>query len=179
MKTLVPLALASALCSACGSSLPLPTGPSENRPGPVPPVAIPPVGSPASGNLSASSVTATVSPKDSGGTYKFEYSIKFDLVETTGRSGATIDSIKVIVDEDGFLSGAYCWGTPIRVAPGGTLRLFASGVDEALGYCSPGPVGSSAAESELTVLLGFVDDQGQYGRLEIIARVSPLAGGAQ
>ena len=178
MRHVTALALAATVLGGCDVRH-SPSAPSRNEGAPIRPVAIPPGGSPTSSALRADLLTATVrrlptNSREPSHGLPFQYSVKFNLVETTGLGGATLDSIQIVVNGDSFLSGAYCWGAAIRVAPGQTLQLFADGVDEALGYCSPGPVASTAAASTLMLLAGFIDDQGRYGRLEAIANVSPI-----
>jgi hypothetical protein len=97
------------------------------------------------------------------------YDAKFVLVETSGISGAVITSVTVI-DPRGnseiFAPG--CWRTELRVAAGGALDVFETGVGMAV-YCRPG-ASPSAVTSELRVSVTFVDDSGTSGQVSAIAR---------
>jgi hypothetical protein len=90
---------------------------------------------------------------------------RFKLTETGGRSGATIQGIQSSVNGTVIhTTGADCWKTPIRVAPGATLDVFDAGSDS-LGGCAPAFSGRTDA-TRFTIVVTFTDDDGQRGSVE-------------
>ena len=100
----------------------------------------------------------------------YAYSVKFLLVETTGKSGATITNIRTSDGRNSDNTGYLCWRDPIRVEPGGTLDAFDSGW-EALLYCAPG-FGSSVPVPSMSVLVDYVDDDGRAGNVAATVAVT-------
>ena len=143
----VPLVFLLSACSPGAS----PTAPS----GATPPPAL------AGAVLTISGLTLeVVRPTQPGGT--FYYNERFQLTETGGKSGATIQNIQSTVENgNSENTGTSCWRQPIRVAPGGTLDTFDTGWDQ-LGYCAPFAA-SRAESSRVTVIVLFTDDEGRGG----------------
>ena len=102
-------------------------------------------------------------------TNSFVYFAEFDLAETSGRSGATVDALRLWLPTGAHAeSGVECWRRPIRVPAGGTFA-----VDDAfLGYCSPDPE-SVTAVFEVKLEVVFRDDAGAVGEAELIADIAP------
>jgi len=113
-------------------------------------------------NLSVE-VTAPVVPPDG-----FVYLAKFDLIETTGKSGATIQHVITSVDNGQSESTGECWND-LRVAPGGTLDTFREGWG--LSYCAPWTA-SPTRGSLLSVTVTFLDDDRQQGIVRATADAS-------
>ena len=80
--------------------------------------------------------------------------------------GALVYSIGTSISEDlpEFVD-ADCWGSPMRVGAGNSLR-----VDETLGYCAP-YVRSRAAVSSVSLEIAFVDDGARSGTIRADAPV--------
>jgi hypothetical protein len=102
---------------------------------------------------------------ESCGTTKFLYEPRFQLRETSGKSGATIQNLFVAdpVLGGGDNTGPGCWRIALRVPPGGTLDTFYS--DEGwnwLGYCGVWGGGTSATGA-VSVVVTFTDDDGVSG----------------
>ena len=147
------------LCSSACADHPTLTSPSlfvQPRPSLPGPVAV----GPSNAVLAMSDVTITVGgPADEPGTFYFI--TKFALTETGGTSGATIKDIWVsVAGGDSSGTGAGCWRTPIRVAPGATTDAFDAGWD-GLAYCAP--FGFGRVPSIVTINVSFVDDDGRAG----------------
>ena len=80
----------------------------------------------------------------------------FSLVETGGRSGATLESIR-FSDAAGETDDVdnWCWGdVPIRIAPNGSLDA------SALDYCQP-TIRTKAAGASATLAVSYRGDNGQ------------------
>jgi hypothetical protein len=94
----------------------------------------------------------------------FSYEPRFQLRETSGKSGATIQNLFVgAINGGGDNTGPVCWTTVLRVPPGGTLDTFYS--DEGwkwLGYCGVF-VGGNSAAGTVHVVVSFTDDHGVAG----------------
>jgi len=92
------------------------------------------------------------------------YEARFELKETSGKSGATIRSVAISVGGGEVEStGPDCWGEVVRVPSGGTLTYFDSGWED-LSYCAP--FAASRVEAEgFSVIVTFVDDDGRRGTL--------------
>jgi len=105
------------------------------------------------------------------GTDVFLYEPRFQLRETSGKGGATIQNLFVGgMNGRGDNTGPDCWGTALTVPPGGTLDTFYS--DEGwkwLGYCGVWGAGKSAAGA-VVVAVTFTDDNGDAGT--VVADVS-------
>jgi hypothetical protein len=90
---------------------------------------------------------------------------RFKLIETSGKSGATIQhiqsSLNGAVTHD---TGSECWTAPIRVRPGATLDLFDSG-SASLGDCAPS-FAARADATQIKVVVTFTDDEGRNGSAE-------------
>ena len=81
----------------------------------------------------------------------------FSLVETGGRSGATLESIR-FSDAAGEMDdvGNWCWGDfPIRIAPNGSLDA------SALDYCQP-TILTKAPGASATLTVSYRGDNGQH-----------------
>jgi hypothetical protein len=98
------------------------------------------------------------------GTDVFVYEPRFQLRETSGKSGATIRYFAIGSPAGGVdNTGPDCWRIELRVLPGGTLDTFYS--DEGwnwLGYCGVWGSGKNAAAT-VHVIVGFTDDNGIAG----------------
>jgi hypothetical protein len=147
------LAVASACNNTSSPSAPLPVPPAPPAPQPT-------------ASLVIEHTSLIVVPCPPGcGTDKFQYWPRFQLRETSGRSGATIQNLFVgdPVRGGGDNTGPGCWGSALRVPPGGTLDTFYS--DEGwdwLGYCGVYGSGTSAVGA-LAVVVTFTDDDGVAG----------------
>ena len=90
------------------------------------------------------------------------------LVETSGRGGATLDSIR-FSDAAGETDvvDSWCWGdTPVRIAPNGSLDA------SALGYCQPTILTMApGASATLTVL--YRGDNGRQATAVASAPIDP------
>ena len=134
---------------------------------PVPPVApVPPAPQPTA-SLAIEQTSLIVRPDPHG----YQYEPRFQLRETSGHSGATIQNIFLEnANGGGSNTGPGCWETVLRVPPGGTLDTFYS--DEGwnwLGYCGVWEGGQTAAVT-LQVVVSFTDDNGVAGT--VTAKVS-------
>jgi hypothetical protein len=123
------------IASACDNTS------SPSAPLRLPPV--PPAPQPAA-SLAIEQTSLIVRPNPQGDAFgePFPYEPRFQLRETSGKSGATIQGFLV----DGDNTGPGCWRTVLRVPPGGILDTFYS--DEGwnwLGYCGVWGGGKSAA----------------------------------
>lgn len=81
----------------------------------------------------------------------------FSLVETCGRSGATLESIR-FSDAAGETDAVdnWCWGDlPIRIAPNGSLDA------SALDYCQP-TILTRAPGASATLTVSYRGDNGQH-----------------
>jgi hypothetical protein len=103
----------------------------------------------------------------------FGYEPRFQLTETSGNSGATIQNVFVGDSKgSGDNTGPGCWRDALRVPPGGTLDTFYT--DEGLkwlGYCAPGS-GGRTQTPELLLVVSFTDDDGRTGTVQIVATVT-------
>ena len=103
----------------------------------------------------------------------FEYEPRFQLRETGGKSGATIQNVFLgAVNGGGDNTGPVCWRDVLRVPPGGTLDTFYT--DEGykwLGYCGVWSNGSSETPT-LQLIVTFTDDDGVTGRADAILRAA-------
>jgi hypothetical protein len=128
-----------------------------------PPVPLPPVPQPTA-SLAIEQTSLIVRPSAQGSGQRFEYEPRFQLRETSGKSGATIQNIFLEnMNGGGSNTGPGCWEAVLRVPPGGTLDTFYS--DEGwnwLGYCGVWEGGQSAAVT-LRVVVSFTDDNGVAG----------------
>jgi hypothetical protein len=98
----------------------------------------------------------------SGGLF---FNPRFQLTETSGKSGATIQHIQSSVN--GVVThntGSECWTAPIRIRPGATLDPFDSGSAN-LGSCAPSFAGRTDA-TQVKVVVAFTDDEGRNGSAE-------------
>src|SRR5687768_2558352 len=163
--------IASLLCAGCQSGSPLapPFPPAANpqaAPTALPP--IPPVvlGGPAASALAISSFTAHLFQRTAGAVFQYSPAT-LALSETTGQSGVTVHSIDVIsprgqIERDCPTS----IGGSIRIGPGQTQDLV-----RPVSYCMAYSVANSE-ETELTVRVGFVDDEGREGGVERVISVA-------
>ncbi len=98
----------------------------------------------------------------------FGYLPRFLLTETSRNSGATILDIVVIGPNGTDSTGPGCWRDRLRVPPGGTLDTFYTDAGLMwLLYCAPGSGGRSS-RPELRVIVNFVGDGGQTGKVEAV-----------
>ena len=130
----------------------------DNTPSPSAPLRLTPVVPPPAASLVIEQTSLIVLPDPQGDAFgePFLYEPRFQLRETNGKSGATIQGVFV----DGDSTGPECWKTVLRVPPGGILDTFYS--DEGwkwLGYCGPWGGGKSAAPT-VHVSVTFTDDSG-------------------
>jgi len=168
-RRLVALTL---FASACTHEV-APTAPSTT-PGPAPetiPFFVPPVPAPPNASLSIERLSILVGV--GAGVPGFWYEPRFELRETGGTSGATLQNIFVRhPDGGGDNTGPGCWRDVIRVPPGGMLDTFLTDEGSAwLGYCAP-VSGGSTETPQLAVVVTFTDDAGRSGRVEATARGS-------
>ena len=106
----------------------------------------------ASATMVISSFHVTAQPEGAG-----RILASFSLVETGGRSGATLESIR-FSDAAGETDeiGTWCWGdVPIRIAPGGSLDA------SALAYCQPALL-TKAPGTSATLTVTYRGDDGQH-----------------
>ena len=93
----------------------------------------------------------------------------FSLVETAGRSGATLDSIR-FTDAAGETDDVdnWCWGdVPVRIAPNGSLDA------SALDYCQPTIV-TRAPGASATLTVSYHGDNGQHATAVASAPIGPI-----
>ncbi len=164
--TLALSLLASLLCAACGNSSPTapPVRPAFVPP-PAPPTAGPPIpGGPAASSLVFSAITVQLFKR--GAPDPFQYVLAtLKLMETTGRSGITLQTISVLTPSGRTDSDCPGIGV-VHIDWGETLDLVPR-----LGYCMPYAVAKSE-ETQVTVHVGFVDDNGQLGAIQRTIDVS-------
>lgn len=97
------------------------------------------------------------------------YVHRFQLVETTGNSGATLLDIAIVSPNGGPNGtehvGPGCWGPSLRVPPGGTLNTFNSDLGLAgwLGYCA-----EWAGSPQFRLVVSYIGDGGQPGKVEAV-----------
>ena len=104
---------------------------------------------------------------------RFGYHVRFQLRETSGNSGATLQDVFVgdAVSGGGDHTGPGCWGQALRVPPGGTLDTFYTDAGVAwLSYCA---VGMAHPSQNVLVVVKFEDDDGRSG--SVVATL--MAGG--
>jgi hypothetical protein len=172
VTAIVFVALLTAV-AACGDRAEVPNAsppaPSVLPPSPPLPPAPAPPSAPglSSAVLVISNFRATETPASPNG---YAYSVKFLLVETTGKTGAIITNIRTSDGRDSDNTGYLCWRDPIRVEPGGTLDTFDAGW-EALVYCAPA-FWSSAPVLSMSVLVSYVDDDGRAGSVAATVNVT-------
>ena len=168
MRALIAVLLVAAsacVFAACAGS-PSPSAPSVSTPPAVTPARAP---APTSNAILAiSGYTVTIRPDEHGLLY---FNQKFTLLETGGKSGATIQKITSSVDgqvtDD---TGPSCWRQPIRVAAGAILDTFDTGWDS-LSYCAPFATGRTVP-ARLGVAVSFTDDDGHQGTVQATTSVS-------
>ena len=167
LRALLFVAALGGISSACARSA-SPSMPSVVAPSPVPPAPAPPPAPASNAILAISGYTVTVWPDAYGLLY---FNEKFTLVETGGKSGATIQKITSSVDgrvtDD---TGPGCWVQPIHVAPGGTLDAFDAGWDS-LSYCAPWGTGRTLP-ARVGVVVTYTDDDGHEGTVQATTTVS-------
>jgi hypothetical protein len=105
----------------------------------------------------------------------YSYEPRFLLRETSGKSAATLQEIKVTATP-GFseVTGPRCVG-PMHVPAGGTLDLFYTDANLAgLAYCSPFPSGTGNLDDarQIEVVVTFTDDAGGMGTAKAIASIT-------
>lgn len=170
-STLAYTLLGSLLCSGCQSGSPVaPPSPPATNPSPAP-AALPPIppvvlGGPAASALVVSSFTAHLFQRTAGAVFQYSPAT-LELSETTGRTGVTVHSIDVIsprgqVERD----CATSIGGSLRIGPGQTSDLV-----RPVSYCMKYSV-TNSEETQLTVRVGFVDDDGREGGIERIISVA-------
>ncbi len=137
---------------------------------PVPPPSVIPPPPPTVSSALASVVlenAKVIVHKTEGG---FGYDVRFQVRETGGKSGGTVQNVFVQnPDGGGDNTGPGCWVTPLRVPPSGILDTFYT--DEGsrwLSYCAPASGGNSAMPV-LRITVTFTDDQGGVGSAGAIA----------
>ena len=84
----------------------------------------------------------------------------FTLAETSGISGATIQSLISSIPGDTSITDIQCWVRPMRVQPGSILELTPA----VLGYCSP-TLNPAGVES-VSLRVNYIDDAGRAGATE-------------
>src|SRR5262245_32309222 len=139
----------------------------DNTSSPSAPLRVPPIPPPpqptASLVIEHTSLIVHPCPQNCGPDL-FLYEPRFQLRETSGKSGATIQNFFVgDAKGGGDNTGPGCWQIVLRVPPGGTLDTFYS--DEGwnwLGYCGVWGGGKSAAAT-VDIVVTFTDDNGVAG----------------
>jgi hypothetical protein len=150
MRILWALVALCSLGSLCACEIVNP--PAPTRPSPRPTTA--------ALSIENFSINVHVHPQPRVNAYLYEP--RFQLRETGGKSGATLEVIKFGGEE---LSGD-CLGS-VRVPPGETLETFHTGeVLQTWGYCALMSAGAAEAP-ELEVVVFFKDDAG--GRADVRA----------
>lgn len=135
--------------------------------GPSAPISLPTSPSPPAPPASAAALTISnvkveeFAPRP-GNAY-YAYPVRFWLIETTGKSGATIQNIAVTAGAETEGTGPGCWGETIHVAPGGTLDTFDTGYDN-LAYCAPAGASPTKVAS-VSLVVTFTDDDGHEGKV--------------
>jgi hypothetical protein len=160
------------LIASCSGTPSAPGPPPQSRPPaavPSPPAAVPLPTTAAS--LVIERISVLVYPQQLGD--PFGYEPRFQLRETSGNSGATIQNIFVgDLMGGGDNTDAGCWRATLRVPPGGTLDTFYT--DDGfkwLGYCAPSSDGRTQSP-ELRLVVSFTDDEGRTGTVQAIATVT-------
>ena len=99
----------------------------------------------------------------------FGYEPRFQLRETAGISGATIQNIFVgFADGGGDNAGPSCWRDTLRVPPGGRLDIFHTDEGSSwFGYCAP-TTGGYGYSPEIHLVVTFTDDDGRTGEVRTI-----------
>jgi hypothetical protein len=162
------------LCAGCGdaplapSSLPV-VAPPTSVPAPAPPT-LPPL---PSSTLAIEEISVTVHPPGKQG-WTFGYEPRFQLRETSGKSGATLVKVEISSDAGTEVTGPSCWGEMLRVPPGGTLDTFYSDVGARwLGYC--GVWGGGRTQTPTVVItVTFTDDDGLSATAHATADLSKV-----
>ena len=158
-----------AFLAGCAGPRPVPSAPT-----PLPAVATPTAGplpnAPApNASLAIEQQFVVVYPQRQG--EPFGYEPRFQLRETNGRSGATLQNISVGYNGGADNTGPSCWQDTLRVPPGGTLDMFYTDAGQKwLSYCAPGSGGRTEAP-QLRVIVTFTDDDGRTGTAEATATV--------
>ena len=145
-------AAASLVFSSCDKA--------PSSPGPLPPVWTPPPSPPPPASIAMLAIEQlSVVPLSDP---RFGYDVRFQLRETSGNSGATLQDVFVgDLFGGGDHTGPGCWGQALRVPPGGTLDTFYSDAGRNwLSYCG---VGGSHPTKSVRVLVMFTDDDGRLG----------------
>jgi hypothetical protein len=116
--------------------------------------------------LAVSTFTARLVPPTSGKDY-VDYDVKLRLSETTGKSGATLKTIKLSALPSGNSGSSSdgCWPKGLRIAPGETWDM------ESLGYCIP-EVSGRTEDSSVSLVVTFTDDDGRSGQIQGSATVT-------
>jgi hypothetical protein len=97
----------------------------------------------------------------------FGFDPRFDLIETSGESGATVLTVTMSTVDGSDETGQECWRDPIRVEPAGTVDVFDAGYDS-LGYCAPDAAARSSSAA-VTLTVKFKDDFGATGTVSATA----------
>jgi hypothetical protein len=172
LLAVLSVALLAGVSSSCGGrtspSMPSSVAPSViPAPAPTPTPASAPA-PPSNATLAISGYHITIWTDEHGLLY---FNQKFTLMETGGKSGATIQKIASSVDgrvtDD---TGPLCWVQPIRVVPRGILDTFDAGWDS-LTYCAPFSTGRTLP-ARVGVVVNFTDDDGHESFVEATTTVS-------
>lgn len=155
------LALAAVLLFAlsCSGSTAVDVGPT---PSPVPTAA-------AGAELDISSFHVVVQPEGHG-----RILASFSLVETGGRSGATLEWL-LFSTADGPSDEVddWCWGdSPFRIPPNGSLDA------SALDYCQPAIL-TTAPGALATLTVGYRGDNGEHATAVASATIGSMARSAR
>jgi hypothetical protein len=153
---------------ACASE-PIPTAPPSAvvtaAPPPPPANPLPVPGGPAASSLAFSTVTVLLFQRTTGAVFQYEPEI-LGVSETTGGSGVNVQRIDVITPGGTIESDCVGLGGPLRIEPGQTSDLAAR-----LSYCIPYAV-TRSEETQVTVHVAFVDDNGRDGAIQRTLDVS-------
>jgi len=165
MHSLLTPAAVMAVLALCGcEGRPVPSAPN-----PLPAVATPPAVPLPNASLAIEQQFVVVHPQSQGD--PFVYELRFQLRETNGISGATIQNVSFGYNGGTDNVGPGCWGDTLRVLPGGTLDTFYTDAGQKwLGYCAPWS-GGRTETPQLRVVVTFTDDDGRTGTTEATATV--------
>jgi hypothetical protein len=138
MRCLRAACVAALVSSACGSTASAPVAPTI----PVP------VGNPAV--ISVTNVAATLDVTSGAAVYH----VSFQVVETSGQTGATFKSVTFIFS-NGFAGGGFVYTlpAPIHVAGGGTVSVGPIAV----------PDGTGNVATQISANISYADDGGHVG----------------
>jgi hypothetical protein len=148
--------------AACGEQTAPPTAPSNSTGVFNPPVPPPPQPDENTSGAATLAVSRFTVKQYGAGINFFQYSAELELMETGGKSGATLTDLLLIAP--GGTSEAGC-PSPVHISPGRTWDMAS------LSYCAPS-LESKSELSRVSFRATVTDDEGTVGRLLITADVA-------